>query len=60
LDRFYTVVRGDRVLLGPRFSLNSERKRFSPRDPGEPLDGIGQFLYPPRFSTAVAPPGARP
>ncbi len=60
LDRFYTLVRGGRVLLGPRFSLNSELRRFSPRDPGEPLDGIGRLLYPPRFSTAPAPPGARP
>jgi menaquinol-cytochrome c reductase iron-sulfur subunit len=59
LDRFYTMVRGGRVLLGPRFSLNSELRRFSPRDPGEPLDGIGQFLYPPRLSTAAAPPGAK-
>ena len=23
-------------------------ERFSPRDPGEPLDGIGQYLYPSR------------
>lgn len=59
LDRFYTLVRGGRVLLGPHFSLNSELRRLSPRDPGEPLDGIGQFLYPPRFSTAAAPPGAK-
>ena len=34
--------------LGPRFSVNSELRRFSPRDPGEPLDGIGQYLYPSR------------
>lgn len=46
LDRFYTLIRADRVLVGPRFSLNSELRRFAPRDPGEPLDGIGQFLYP--------------
>ena len=25
-----------------------ELKRFSPRDPAEPLDGIGQYLYPSR------------
>jgi menaquinol-cytochrome c reductase iron-sulfur subunit len=48
LDRFYTRVEGDSVQLGPRFSVNSELKRFSPRDPGEPLDGIGQYLYPSR------------
>lgn len=58
LDRFFTLVRGARVLLGPRFSLNNELQRFSPRDPGQPLDGIGQFLYPARFSTPPAPPGA--
>ena len=36
------------VEVGPRFSVNSELERFSPRDPGEPLDGIGQYLYPSR------------
>jgi Rieske Fe-S protein len=60
LDRFYTLIRNGRVLLGPRFSVNTELRRFSPRDPGQPLDGIGQFLYPARFSTADAPPGAKP
>ena len=59
LDRFYTWVRGDHVLLGPRYSVNSELRRSSPRDPGEPIDGIGQFLYPARLSTPPAPPGAR-
>lgn len=60
LDRFYTVVRSDdMVLVGPRYSLNDELRRFAPRDPGEPLDGIGQLLYPARFSTPPAPPGAR-
>ncbi len=59
LDRFYTLVRHGRVLLGPRFSVNNELRRFAPRDPGQPLDGIGQFLYPRRFSTAPAPPGAK-
>jgi Rieske Fe-S protein len=48
LDRFYTRVEGEFVQIGPRFSVNSELKRFSPRDPGEPLDGIGQYLYPSR------------
>jgi menaquinol-cytochrome c reductase iron-sulfur subunit len=48
LDRFYTRVQGEFVQVGPRFSVNSELQRFSPRDPGEPLDGIGQFLYPSR------------
>jgi menaquinol-cytochrome c reductase iron-sulfur subunit len=48
LDRFYTRLNGDVVELGPRFSVNSQLRRFSPRDPGEPLDGIGQYLYPSR------------
>jgi Rieske Fe-S protein len=48
LDRFYTRVRNGRVEVGPRFSVNEELKRFSPRDPGEPLDGIGQYVYPSR------------
>lgn len=60
LDRFYTLIRHGNVLLGPRFSVNNELRRFSPRDPGEPLDGIGQYLYPARFTTAPAPPGAKP
>jgi menaquinol-cytochrome c reductase iron-sulfur subunit len=60
LDRFYTLIRDDNVLIGPRYSVNNELRRFAPRDPGEPLDGIGQFLYPARFSTPPAPPGATP
>jgi Rieske Fe-S protein len=48
LDRFYSRVVGEDVQLGPRFSVNSELRRFSPRDPGEPLDGLGQYLYPSR------------
>jgi menaquinol-cytochrome c reductase iron-sulfur subunit len=49
LDRFPTRVRGEYVqLYTGRFSVNSELRRFSPRDPGEPLDGIGQYLYPSR------------
>jgi nitrite reductase/ring-hydroxylating ferredoxin subunit len=59
LDRFYTYVRGGEVFVGPRFSVNNELRRYAPRDPGEPLDGIGQFLYPARFSTPPAPPGAK-
>jgi Rieske Fe-S protein len=52
LDRFYTRVRSGSVEIGPRYSVNSQLERFSPRDPGEPLDGIGQYLYPRRLSTA--------
>jgi menaquinol-cytochrome c reductase iron-sulfur subunit len=55
LDRFYTRVVGDYVQLGPRYSVNSHLRRFSPRDPGEPLDGVGQYLYPARFSTSQLP-----
>jgi Rieske Fe-S protein len=51
LDRFYTRIRGGSVEIGPRYSVNSQLERFSPRDPGEPLDGIGQYLYPRRLST---------
>jgi Rieske Fe-S protein len=54
LDRFYTRLNAatGQVEIGPRYSVNKELRRFSPRDPGEPLDGIGQYLYPARFSTA--------
>jgi menaquinol-cytochrome c reductase iron-sulfur subunit len=51
LDRFYTRVLDGEVQVGPRYSVNSELHRFSPRDPGEPIDGLGQFLYPSRPST---------
>ena len=57
LDRFYTLIRDGQVLVGPRYSVNNELRRFAPRDPGEPLDGIGQFLYPARPSTPPAPHG---
>jgi Rieske Fe-S protein len=57
LDRFYTRVNKTTGLveIGPRYSVNSELHRFSPRDPGEPVDGIGQYLYPARFDTSVRP-----
>jgi menaquinol-cytochrome c reductase iron-sulfur subunit len=48
LDRFYTRVRFGQVEIGPRYSVNSELERFSPRYPGEEIDGIGQYLYPSR------------
>jgi menaquinol-cytochrome c reductase iron-sulfur subunit len=51
LDRFYTRVRGGRVEVGDRFSLNSELERFSPRDPSNHLDGLWQYLYPSRPTT---------
>ena len=52
LDRFYTRVRDDQVEIGARYSVNSEFRRYpSYRDPAQDLDGIGQYLYPGRFST---------
>jgi Rieske Fe-S protein len=48
LDRFYTRIIDGIVQIGPRYSVNSELRRFSPRDPGEPIDGVGQYLYPSR------------
>jgi len=51
LDRFYTKVERGRVLVGPRFSLNSKLERFAPRDPSNHLDGLWQYLYPSRPST---------
>jgi Rieske Fe-S protein len=57
LDRFFTRIRRGIVELGPRFSVNSHLQRFSPRDPGEALDGVGRYIYPPRVSTARLPTG---
>lgn len=50
LDRFYTRVLDGYVQVGSRYSVNSELRRFSPRDPGEPIDGIGQYAFPSRPS----------
>ena len=56
LDHFYTRVRNGQVEVGPRYSVNSQFTRFpSYRDPGQPLDGIGQYMYPGRFSTPKNP-----
>jgi len=55
LDRFYTRVHQGLVQVGPRYSVNFELHRFSPRDPGQPLNGIGQYLYPKRFDTSILP-----
>ena len=59
LDRFYNRLNTSTGLIeiGPRYSVNTEFQRFSPRDPAEPLDGIGQYLYPARWSTNNLPPG---
>jgi Rieske Fe-S protein len=51
LDRFYTRVRAGRVQIGDRFSLNSQLKRFHPRDPSNHLDGLWKYLYPSRPTT---------
>lgn len=53
LDRFFTRLHEGYVQVGRRFSVNSELRAFSPRDPGEPLDGIGQYLYPSRPSVRI-------
>jgi menaquinol-cytochrome c reductase iron-sulfur subunit len=55
LDRFATRMLNGMVQVGPRYSVNSELKPFSPRDPGEPLDGIGQYVYPSRPTTRKLP-----
>jgi len=57
LDRFYTRINQSTGLVevGPRYSVNNELQRFSPRFPGEPLDGIGQFLYPAQFASSSKP-----
>jgi menaquinol-cytochrome c reductase iron-sulfur subunit len=51
LDRFFTRVRNGRVEVGQRFSVNSQLRRFSPRDPSNHLDGLWKYLYPARPST---------
>jgi len=55
LDRFYTRIHDGLVQVGPRYSVNFELHRFSARDPAQPLNGIGQFLYPKRFDTSILP-----
>ena len=51
LDRFEAKVENGRVLVGARFSLNSKLDRHAPRDPSNHLDGLWQYLYPPRPTT---------
>jgi Rieske Fe-S protein len=51
LDRFDTKVENGRVLVGARFSLDSHLERHKPRDPGEHLDGLWQYIYPSRPTT---------
>lgn len=61
LDRFFTRLNSSTGLVevGPRYSVNDQLKIYQPRDPGQPLNGIGQYLYPPRFDTASFPPGVK-
>ena len=51
LDRFETKVVNGRVLVGDRFSVDSDLNRHSTRDPSNHLDGLWQYLYPPRPTT---------
>ena len=51
LDRFDTKVENGRVLVGARFSLDSDLERHKPRDPGQHLDGLWQYIYPSRPTT---------
>ena len=56
LDHFYTRLRNGAGRGRPALLGQLEFKRFpSYRDPGQPLDGIGQYLYPGRFSTPKNP-----
>jgi menaquinol-cytochrome c reductase iron-sulfur subunit len=51
LDRFESKVENGRVLVGDRFSVDSQLRKFSPRDPSNHLDGLWQYLYPSRPTT---------
>jgi Rieske Fe-S protein len=55
LDRFFTRTVAGRVEVGPRYSVDSQLRRFSPRDPGEPLDGLWRYLYPRRLTPTPRP-----
>src|SRR3954465_13364837 len=51
LDRFETKVQNGRVLVGPRFSVNSQLEKFHARDPSNHIDGVWKYLYPRRPTT---------
>ncbi|MCK9248461.1 MAG: Rieske 2Fe-2S domain-containing protein [Solirubrobacteraceae bacterium] len=53
------VPAGTRVQVGKRFSVNQELRRFSPRPPGQPLDGLGEYFFPstPTMRKLPATPG---
>jgi Rieske Fe-S protein len=61
LDRFFTRLNASTGLVevGPRYSVNDQLKIYQARDPAQPLNGIGQYLYPPRFDTNNFPPGVK-
>ena len=48
---FETFVVDGRVMLGAKFSVNSQLERVPLRDPGAHVDGFWQVLYPPRPTT---------
>ncbi len=53
LDRFHLRIRDGQLEVGPRYSVNSQFEVHEKyRDPGQDLDGVGQFIYPGRFSTS--------
>jgi menaquinol-cytochrome c reductase iron-sulfur subunit len=52
LDRFRTRVRGGVIEVGRRFSVTDALDHmYSPRDPSNHLNGLWQYLYPPRPTT---------
>ncbi len=52
LDRFYTMVQNGHVLVGDRFSLDSQLNRYpNVRDPSQHLDGLWKYVYPGRPTT---------
>ena len=54
LDHFHLRIRNNQLEVGPRYSVNSQFKVHEHfRDPGQDVDGIGQYLYPGRFSTPL-------
>jgi menaquinol-cytochrome c reductase iron-sulfur subunit len=55
LDRFYTRTVAGRIQVGPRYSVDSHLRRFSPRDPSEDLDGLWKYLYPGRLTPTPRP-----
>jgi menaquinol-cytochrome c reductase iron-sulfur subunit len=55
LDRFFTRTMAGRVEVGPRYSVDSHLRRFAPRDPGEPLDGLWRYVYPRRLTPTPRP-----